>query len=117
MSVKSTVPTIRSETHGNVPKVLHSIEVKVKEATSKGYSVARGGAGCSQLSAAEQQNKKRESWGRYGKYVRHIMQSRDICADLRGTDSICRMVSQKTVLYSNPQVDSERVFPASGMVG
>lgn len=43
MSVKSTVPTIRSETHGNVPKVLHSIEVKVKEATSKGYSVARGG--------------------------------------------------------------------------
>lgn len=38
--VTDTVPTLRSESHGNQPKAI--LEVKVKQATSKGYSVARG---------------------------------------------------------------------------
>ena len=44
--VTDTVPTLRSESHGNYPKAI--LEVEVKQATSKGYSVARGGARCSQ---------------------------------------------------------------------
>lgn len=40
-TVTDTVPTLRSESHGNQPKAV--LEVEVKEATSKGYAVARGG--------------------------------------------------------------------------
>ena len=39
--VSDTAPTLRSQTHGNEPKAV--LEVKVKEATKQGYSVARGG--------------------------------------------------------------------------
>lgn len=39
--VTDTVPTLRSESHGNQPKAI--LEVEVKQATSKGYVVARGG--------------------------------------------------------------------------
>lgn len=51
-SVNDIVPTLRSEAHGNHPKAI--LEVEVKEATSKGYAVARGGVGCRQLFDAEQ---------------------------------------------------------------
>ena len=43
LDIKDTVPTIRSETHGNIPKVTYDVSVEVKEATKKGYSVCRGG--------------------------------------------------------------------------
>ena len=40
-TVTDTVPTLRSESHGNQPKAV--LEVKVKEATKYGYAIARGG--------------------------------------------------------------------------
>ena len=46
--VTDTVPTLRSESHGNQPKAI--LEVEVKQATSKGYSVARGGRDAVNLS-------------------------------------------------------------------
>lgn len=49
------------------------LEVEVKEATSKGYAVARGGKRLSQLFNAGKQNKKRTSRGRYGKYIGYIL--------------------------------------------
>ena len=47
------------------------LEVEVKEATTKGFAIARGGARRSQPCSAWKQNKKRKSRGRYGKYIRH----------------------------------------------
>jgi DNA (cytosine-5)-methyltransferase 1 len=41
VKVSDTVPTLRSESHGNHPKTV--LEVKVKEATKQGYSICRGG--------------------------------------------------------------------------
>lgn len=54
-SLSDCVPTLRSETHGNLPKVVMSLcvggkmnndnlEIPVRQATSKGYAIARGGA-------------------------------------------------------------------------
>ena len=40
-NMTDTVPTLRSESHGNQPKAV--LEVEVKEATKQGYAVARGG--------------------------------------------------------------------------
>lgn len=40
-NMADTVPTLRSESHGNQPKVV--LEVEVKEATKQGYAIARGG--------------------------------------------------------------------------
>ncbi len=42
-SLSNCVPTLRSETHGNLPKVVESLEIPVRQATSKGYAIARGG--------------------------------------------------------------------------
>lgn len=42
-SLSDCVPTLRSETHGNFPKVVQSLEIPVRQATSKGYAIARGG--------------------------------------------------------------------------
>ena len=39
-NMTDTVPTLRSESHGNQPKAV--LEVEVKEATKQGYAVARG---------------------------------------------------------------------------
>ena len=47
VKVSDTVPTLRSESHGNHPKTV--LEVKVKEATKQGYSICRGGARFRQL--------------------------------------------------------------------
>lgn len=78
-TVTDTVPTLRSESHGNQPKAV--LEVEVKEATSKGYAIARG-ARFRQLHDAGKQYKTRKSRGRYGKYIRHIMQSGHIRKDI-----------------------------------
>ena len=40
---------------------------------------SEGGARFRQPLAAEKQNKKRTSWGRYGKYIRYQLQPGDIC--------------------------------------
>lgn len=71
LDIKDTAPTIRSETHGNIPKVTYDVSVEVKEATKKGYSVCRGGARFRQPHDAGKQDKKRTSRGRYGKYIRY----------------------------------------------
>ena len=39
--VQNTVPTLRSESHGNAPKAL--LKIPVREATTKGFAIARGG--------------------------------------------------------------------------
>ena len=49
--VTDTVPTLRSESHGNQPKAI--LEVEVKQATSKGYSLARGAGCCQPLDAGK----------------------------------------------------------------
>ena len=51
------------------------LAVKVKEATKTGYSIARGGARCSQLHNAREQDKKGKSRSRYGEHIRHKLQS------------------------------------------
>ena len=93
------------------------LTVKVREATKTGYAVARGGARCRQPLDAGKQDQKGKSRGRYGKYIRHKLQSGDIRSDLRRTHSICRLVSQKTVLCCNPQADTERVLQTARMDG
>ena len=110
LDIKDTVPTIRSETHGNIPKVTYDVSVEVKEATKKGYSVCRGGARFRQLHDAGKQDKARKSRGRYGKHIRHIMQSGHIRQDIRGLDRICRLVSEKAVLHSDSKAHTERMF-------
>ena len=40
-NITDTVPTLRSQSHGNQPKAV--LDVEVKEATKQGYAIARGG--------------------------------------------------------------------------
>ena len=67
--------TLRAEKH-DTSVVL---KVAVREATKQGYAIARGGARFRQPLATEKQNKKRTSWGRYGKYIRYQLQPGNIC--------------------------------------
>jgi len=65
--------TLRAEKH-DTSVVL---KVAVREATKQGYAIARG-ARFRQPLATEKQNKKRTSWGRYGKYIRYQLQPGNI---------------------------------------
>ena len=94
-----------------------AVVVEVKEATKQGYSICRGGARFRQLHDAGKQDKARKSRGRYGKYIRHIMQSGHIRKDIRGLDRICSLVSEKAVLHRYQKTHSERMLPLTGLVG
>ena len=66
--------SIPAGTHASTPHLTKTIiEIPVKEATKKGYSVARGGVRQRQLLSAGKQNKKRKSRGRYDAHIRHRM--------------------------------------------
>ena len=47
----------------------HGVAVEVREATKRGYSVARGGARCGQLLNSEKQDKERKSRNRHGEHT------------------------------------------------
>lgn len=63
---------------------MYSVDVMVKEATKKGYAIARE-RGRRQPRDAEQQDKERTSRGSYGKYIRYELQSGYLCTDIRRT--------------------------------